>query len=181
MASASAGSPDLVFSSYRWCHTPACSRAPRRTSRGPSTNPEGPVIFAVLLGLPDGRWSESMNRDHGSCKALQRLVKEAFLSAGLQDDYCVTCVPAMSSTNASGPTVIGIARMIKWPTTTVSSSSGHDALAAAMEAALRLKRSRSNSIQFLYHKFLEVANLDPQSRSQSCVPTVYRPQTWQTH
>ena len=76
--------------------TPACSRAPRRTSRGSSANPEGPVIYAVLLGLPDGCWSELLNRDHGSCKALQRLVKEAFLSAGFQDDYCVTCVPAMS-------------------------------------------------------------------------------------
>ena len=118
-----------------------------------------------------------MNRDHGSCKALQRLVKEAFSSAGLQDDYCVTCVLAKSSTSASGPTVIGVARMIKWSTTTVSSSSGpgQDALAAAMKAALRLKRSGSKSVHLLYQKFLEVAYLD--SPKQVPVMRPDRPQT----
>ena len=80
----------------------------------------------------------------------------------------------MSSTSASGPTVIGIARMIRL-STTVNSSSGHDALAAAMKAALRLKRSRSKSIHFLYHRFLKVAYLD----SSKQVP-VMRPDHPQT-
>ena len=114
-----------------------------------------------------------LNRDRHSCKGLRSLVKKAFLSAGLQDAFSVTS--AMSSTSASGPTVIGIARMIRWSTATISTTSGHAALDSAMKAALRLKRSRSKGIQFLYHRFLEVANLD----SPIQVPAIRltRPQT----
>ena len=161
MASASPGSPDLIFSSSAAARaTPAFLRHPRRTSRASPTNPEGDVIYAVLLGVPDGRWSEALNNSHRSCKALQQLVNAAFVSAGLATPGQDTCVPGMSSTSTSGPTVIGIARMMSWSPTTSSSSSGHEALAAAMKAALQLKHSRSKSIRFLYHTFLEVAYLD---------------------
>ena len=179
MASASPGSPDLIFSSSAVaCATPAFLRDPRRTSRAArasSTNPEGDVIYAVLLGVPDGRWSEALNNSHRSCKALQHLVKAAFVSAGLATPGQDTCVLGMSSTSASGPTVIGIARMMSWSTTTISSSSGHDALAAAMKAALQLKHSRSKSIRFLYHTFLEVAYLDSPKEVPAMRPN--RPQT----
>ena len=180
MATASPDSPDLILLPAATGATPACSRAPGRTSRGPSTNPEGPVIYALLLGLPDGRWSESLNSKHRSCEALQRLVKEPFLSAGLQDYYCATCVPAMSSASGSvsgptGPTVVGITRMSSWSTTAVMSTSGHDALAAAMKAALRLKHRRSNSIQFLYHRFWKVAYFDSPKQVPAMRPD--RPQT----
>ena len=176
MASASPGSPDLLFSSSAAaCATPAFLRDPRRTSRASPTNPEGDVIYAVLLGVPDGRWSEALNNSHRSCKALQQLVKAAFVSAGLATPGQDTCVPGMSSTSASGPTVIGIARMMSWSTTTISSSSGHDALAAAMKAALQLKHSRSKSIRFLYHTFLEVAYLDSPKEVPAMRPS--RPQT----
>ena len=161
MASASPGSPDLIFSSSAAARaTPAFLRHPRRTSGASPTNPEGDVIYAVLLGVPDGRWSEALNNSHRSCKALQQLVNAAFVSAGLATPGQDTCVPGMSSTSTSGPTVIGIARMMSWSPTTSSSSSGHEALAAAMKAALQLKHSRSKSIRFLYHTFLEVAYLD---------------------
>ena len=129
--------------------------------------------YLCLLGVPDGRWSEALNRDHHSCKALQSLVKKAFLSAGLQDVFSVTC--AMSSTSASGPTVFGIARMIRWSIATISTTSGHAALVSAMKAALRLKRNRSKGIQFLYHRFLEVAYLDSPVQVRAIRPT--RPQT----
>ena len=181
MASVSPGSPDVIWAASSSAgFSGDTGLRPRRRSciRVPSTTPEGDAIFVCLLGVPDGRWSEALNRDRHSCKALQSLVKKAFLSAGLQDAFSVTC--AMSSTSASGPTVIGIARMIRWSIVTISTTSGHAALGSAMKAALRLKRSRSKGIQFLYHRFLEVANWTPQSRSRPYVPPGHRPQTWQT-
>ena len=172
MAAASPGSPDLIeFCSAASGATLASSSGARKAPRVKVKVTEGPVIIALLVGLPDGRWSEVLNRDHRSCDALKRLVKDAVLSAGLPDDSCL----AMSSTSASGPTVIGMARMISWSTAGHEGSLGHDALAAAMKAALRLKHNRSNSIQFLHHKVLEAAYLDSPKQVPAMRPD--RPQT----
>jgi hypothetical protein len=50
--------------------------------------------------------------------------------------------------------------MISWSTSRISPTSGHVALAGAMEEALRLKHRRSGGIKFLYHKMLDAAYLE---------------------
>ena len=112
---AAPGSPDIMVSSA--FAAPASSTASRRTCRVPVTGHEGPVIYALLLGLPEGRWSEALNSKHRRCEPLQHLVKAAFLSAGLQGG---DCVPVMCGTD--GATVVGIARMVSWSTNTVMST-----------------------------------------------------------